>query len=100
MAKAQCIRIYVSEKIKGIEIPIGRREFEVYVNDTLKKKLETDGSGYLTRLSLEKGKYNIKIASSEYACVPMNDVVVEESRSTDITIIVSTPAAVNPEKKK
>jgi len=89
--KAQCIRVYVSEKIKGIEIPIQRREFEVFVNDTLKRKLSSDNSGFLIRLSVNKGKYNIKLVSPDYADAFMSDVIVEESKSTDITINVVPP---------
>ena len=100
LTKAQCIRIFVSETIKGVEIPIARREFEVYVNDTLKKKVQSDASGFLTRLSLERGKYDVKIKNPEYNCAPMNGVVVEESKSTEITMIVSISANAVPEKKK
>jgi hypothetical protein len=99
-AKAQCIRVYVSEKIKGIEIPIQRTEFEVYVNDTLKKKLSSDNSGFLTRLSLNKGKYNIKLVSAEYSMVKMDAVVVEDSKSTDITLVVVPANAADDKKKK
>lgn len=97
--KAQCIRVYVSEKIKGIEIPIQRREFEVFVNDTLKRKIASDNSGFLVRLSLTKGKYNIKLVNPEFSEAFQKDVVVEESKNTDVTIIV-VPVAAIPESEK
>jgi hypothetical protein len=97
--KAQCIRIYVSENVKGVEIPIEKGEFEVTINDTLKKKLTTDKSGYLTRISLERGKYNVKLESMEFKDAYMKDVVVEESKSSNIVIDVFRLSAAEEKEK-
>jgi hypothetical protein len=93
LGKAQCIRIYVAEKIKEVEIPVERRKFEITINDTMKLNLTSGNNGLLGRVSLPSGKYNVKLTSPDYADALMNDVVVEESRSTNITMIVATPTA-------
>ena len=95
MVKSQCIRIYVSEKIKGIEIPVQRTEFEIFVNDTLKRKLESDNSGFLVRLSLNEGKYNIKILNPGYLESKMDNVLVQGQKSTEITMVVVPIAGIN-----
>ena len=99
--KSQCIRIYVAEKVKEIEIPVERREFEVTVNDTMKWNLTSVNNGLLGRIALEKGTYKVKLTNPEYADAIINDVVVEESRSNNLTInVVPLTAAQIEEKKK
>ncbi len=86
--KAQCIRVFVSENSGGIEIPIENREFDVTINDSIKRTLTTDKSGYLTRISLEKGKYHVKLVSTEFKDAYMKDVIVEDGKSSNIVIDV------------
>ncbi|MBA3680975.1 MAG: hypothetical protein H0W73_07380 [Bacteroidetes bacterium] len=98
---AQCIRIYVAQKIKEVEIPIERREFEITINDTMKLNLTSTNDGLLGRVSLEKGTYKVKLQSDEYADAIVTDVIVEESRSNNLTInVVPLTAAQIEEKKK
>ncbi|MEI8137506.1 MAG: hypothetical protein WCH21_09315 [Bacteroidota bacterium] len=87
-SNAQCIRIYVSQKIKEVEIPVERREFEVTINDTMKLNLTSGNNGLLGRISLDRGTYKVVIKNPEYVDAIMNDVVVEESRSNNLTINV------------
>jgi len=100
--KAQCIRIYVAEKVKEVEIPIERREFEVTINDTMKLNLTSQSNGLLGRISLDRGTYKVKLTSEDYTDAILTDVVVEESRSNNLTIHVTslTPAQVEEKKKK
>lgn len=99
--KAQCIRIYVAEKVKEVEIPIERREFEITINDTMKLNLTSGNNGLLGRVSLERGTYKVKLTSDDYADAIVTDVVVEESRSNNLTVnVVALTAAQIEEKKK
>lgn len=101
LGKAQCIRIYVAEKVKEVEIPIERRKFEITINDTMKLNLTSGNNGLLGRVSLPSGKYNVKLTSPDYADAIMNDVVVEESKSTNITMnVVAATAPVKVEEKQ
>ncbi len=100
-AKAQCIRIYVAEKVKEVEIPIERREFDIIINDTMKYHLTSVNNGLLGRIALDKGVYKVKLSNPEYADAIVTDVVVEESRSNNLTInVVPLTAAQIEEKKK
>ena len=99
-ANAQCIRIYVSQKIKEVEIPIERREFEVTINDTMKLNLTSGNNGLLGRISLDKGTYKVMIKNPEFGDAIMNDVVVEESHSNNLTINVVPATDVKMEEKK
>lgn len=99
--KAQCIRIYVAQKVQGVEIPIERREFEITINDTMKLNLTSTNDGLLGRVSLDKGTYKVKLQSDDYADAILTDVVVEESRSNNLTVnVVPLTAAQIEEKKK
>jgi hypothetical protein len=98
--KSQCIFIYASEKIKGAEIPIERREFEVVINDTLKKKVVSHNDGSLGRMSLEPGTYKIKISNPEYQDATQENVVVKESKTTNVVINLVRPSALKEEEKK
>ncbi|MBA2612710.1 MAG: hypothetical protein H0U95_12100 [Bacteroidetes bacterium] len=99
--KAQCIRIYVAEKIKEVEIPIERRDFEITINDTMKLNLTSGNNGLLGRIALDKGTYKVMIQNPEFADAVIKDVVVEESRSNNLTInVVPLTAAQIEEKKK
>lgn len=99
--KAQCIRIYVAEKVKEVEIPIERRDFEITINDTMKLNLTSGNNGLLGRISLDKGTYKVMIQNPEFADAIVKDVVVEESRSNNLTInVVPLTAAQIEEKKK
>ena len=100
IGKAQCIRIYVAEKVKGVEIPIERREFDITINDTIKLKLTSGNSGLLGRIPLDRGTYKVKIQNPEFADAIVNDVVVEESRSNNLTINVLPATTVKEEEKK
>ena len=101
LGKAQCIRIYVAEKVKEVEIPIERRKFEITINDTMRLNLTSGTNGLLGRVSLPSGKYNVKLTSPDYADAIMNDVVVEESKSTNITMnVVAATAPVKVEEKQ
>ncbi|MEO6303908.1 MAG: hypothetical protein ABIP51_12125 [Bacteroidia bacterium] len=99
--KAQCIRIYVAEKIKEVEIPVERREFEITINDTIKLNLTSTNDGLLGRVSLDKGTYKVKLTNPEYADAIVANVIVEESRSNNLTVnVVPLTAAQIEEKKK
>ncbi len=100
--KAQCIRIYVAEKVKEVEIPIERREFEVTINDTMKLNLTSQSNGLLGRISLDRGTYKVKLTSEDYTDAILKDVVVEESKSNNLTIHVTslTPAQIEEKKKQ
>lgn len=99
--QAQCIRIYVAEKVKEVEIPIERREFEVTINDTMKLNLTSQSNGLLGRISLDRGTYKVKLTSEDYTDAILKDVVVEESKSNNLTIHVTslTPAQIEEKKK-
>jgi hypothetical protein len=101
ISKAQCIFIYASEKIKGVEIPITTVEFDVVINDTIKKKAVSKGDGSLGRMSLEMGTYKVKISNPEFEDGISNGVVVKESRSTSVIInlVRLTPAQIEERKK-
>ena len=99
-AKAQCIWIYVSEKVKGAEIPIERTEFDVVVNDTLKRHMTSKNDGSLGKIYLEKGKYKVKVSNPEYIDAIETEVVVNESRTTNLTVNLVKAAAIKEEEKK
>src|SRR5690242_17150308 len=84
--KSQCIFIYPSEKIKGVEIPIERTEFDIYVNDTLKKHATSFNDGSLGRVALEPGRYTVKIKNPEYQDGIKTEVIVHESKTTNVII--------------
>ena len=98
--KAQSIFIYASEKIKGVEIPVERTEFKIWVNDTLKKTGTSENDGSLGRISLEKGTYKLKITNEEYADAVNDAVVVNESKTTKVIINLSRLSATQIEEKK
>lgn len=98
--KSQCIRIYVAEKVKEVEIPVERHDFEVTINDTMKLNLSSGNNGLLGRISLDKGTYKVVIKNPEYAEAIMKDVIVEESRSNNLTIIVVPISAMKAEDKQ
>jgi hypothetical protein len=100
LSKAQCVFIYASEKIKGVEIPLERMEFEVLINDTLKKKATSRNDGSLGRISLEKGIYTIKLSHPEFKPAVQQNVVVNESRTTNVIINLVRSGAANTEEKK
>lgn len=97
--KAQCIFIYASEKIKGVEIPITRVEFDVVINDTIKKHLTSAGDGSLGRISLPQGLYTVKIQNPEYQDGIKTNVIVRESRSSDVIINLTKAGAAKEEDK-
>jgi hypothetical protein len=100
LGKAQCIRIYVAEKIKEAEIPVERRKFEVTINDTMKLNLTSGNNGLLGRIPLDKGTYKVVLKNPEYADAIVNDVIVEESRSNNLTVNVVPAGPVKVEEKK
>lgn len=99
VGKAQCIYIYASEKIKGVEIPITRTEFDVVINDTIKKHLTSSGDGSLGRISLPQGLYTVKIMNPEYQDGIRTNVIVRESRTSDVIINLNKASAVKEEDK-
>jgi len=99
-SKAQCIFVYVNEKVKGVEIPIVSEEFKIYVNDTLKATRMSKSDGCLGRIPLEKGTYKVKIVSPGFSEGSKADVVVNESRTTDVEMLLTKQAAVKEEEKK
>ena len=100
-AKAQSIFIYASEKIKGVEIPIERVDFEVTVNDSIKKKYTSINDGSLGRISIPKGIYKVKLTTEEFADGITEDVIVNESKTTSliINLVRLTPAQIEEKKK-
>ncbi len=99
--KAQSIFIYASEKIKGVEIPIERVDFEVTVNDSIKKKFTSINDGSLGRISIPKGIYKVKLTTEEFADGIKEEVVVNESKTTSliINLVRLTPAQIEEKKK-
>lgn len=100
-AKGQCIFVYASEKVKGVEIPIERVEFEITVNDTIKKKYTSKNDGSLGRISLERGKYKVRVVTEEFTEGVADDVVVNESRTTNLIVnmVRLSPAQIEEKKK-
>jgi hypothetical protein len=67
----------------------------------MRLNLTSGNNGLLGRVSLPSGKYNVKLTSPDYADAIMNDVVVEESKSTNITMnVVAATAPVKVEEKQ
>ena len=97
---SQCIFIYASEKIKGVEIPIERREFDVVISDTIKKHATSFGDGSLGRMALPPGKYTIKLSNPEYQDAIKTEVIVRESHGTDVIIDLYKVGVKVPEEKK
>ncbi|MGZ3899689.1 MAG: hypothetical protein ACXVNM_07560 [Bacteroidia bacterium] len=89
LLKSQSIIIYATEKIKGAEIPVIRKDFEVVINDSIKKKGTSRNDGSLPRIAVTKGKYKIMIAGDEFNEAIEKDVVVNEFRTTELTIFVN-----------
>lgn len=99
--KSQSIVIYATEKIKGAEIPIVRTDFEVVINDSIKKKSTSRNDGSLPRIAVAKGKYKVLLAGDEFNETIEKDVVVNEFRTTELTIFVnrkSKPAVTDKRK--
>lgn|GEM_PF-4013342 len=99
IGRSQCIFIYASEKIKGVEIPITRTEFDVVINDSIKKHLTSAGDGSLGRISLPQGLYTVKIMNPEYQDGIKTNVIVRESRSSDVIINLNKASGVKEEDK-
>lgn len=97
---AQSIIIYAAEKIKTAEAPVPRTEFEVTVNDTLKVKKTSDHDGSLGRISLPPGKYKIKISNPEYSDGFEKEVIVNESKTTEVSVFVLPLTEAQQEEKK
>lgn len=98
--KAQCIFIYAAEKIKTAEVPVPGTEFDVTINDSIKMKRTSDHDGSLGRISLEKGKYTIKISNPEFTEGFEKEVVVNESRTTEVSVFIARLSAAQLEEKK
>ncbi|MBA3662781.1 MAG: hypothetical protein H0W61_01045 [Bacteroidetes bacterium] len=98
--KSQSVIIYVTEKIKSAEIPVVRTDFEVAINDSIKKKLTSQNDGSLPRISLEKGKYKIMVSGNEFMDAVEKDVVVNESRTTELTVFINRKPQQPAETKK
>lgn len=101
--KAQSIWVYAAEKVKGVEIPVQWEEFEVTINDSIKRKFTAQNDGSLGRFSLDNGKYKVTIKSLNfvYADVTRDDVIIKDFRTTDVvfTLMKLTPAQIEEKKK-
>jgi hypothetical protein len=99
--KSQSIYVYASEKIKGAEIPIERVDFEVIVNDSIKKKFTSQNDGSLGRISVPKGKYKVKLTTEEFADGINEEVIVNEFKTTSLVVnlLRLTPAQIEEKKK-
>jgi len=100
-AKAQSIYVYASEKIKGVEIPLERIDFEVTVNDSIKKKFTSQNDGSLGRISIPKGKYKVKVTTEEFEDGINEEVIVNDFKTTSliINLVRLTPAQIEEKKK-
>lgn len=101
--KSQSIWVYAAEKIKGVEIPVQWEEFEIIVNDSIKKKFTAQTDGSLGRISLENGKYKVKLISLNFAYedAVKEEVIIKDYRTTDVIFTLSklTPAQIEAKKK-
>ncbi|MBK9283264.1 MAG: hypothetical protein IPM51_02995 [Sphingobacteriaceae bacterium] len=98
-SKAQCIFVYASQRIKGVEIPIERTEFDIVINDTIKKHATSANDGSLGRISLPQGIYEVKISNPEFNIGIKKNVIVRESRTTDVIINLTMAGTVKEEDK-
>ncbi|MCW3076781.1 MAG: hypothetical protein JWO32_1390 [Bacteroidetes bacterium] len=98
--QSQSIIIYVTEKIKRAEIPVGRTEVDVTINDTLKLKRVSDNDGSLARIALPNGTYKVMVTNPEYNAGFEKEVIVKDYRTTETTIYVSKLSASEMEDKK
>jgi hypothetical protein len=100
-AKSQCIFIYASEKIKGVEIPLERQEFDVVISDTIKKHATSFADGSLGRMALPPGTYTVRLHNPEYQDATKTEVIVKESHTTNVIIdLYRTGVKLPPEEKK
>lgn len=99
-AKSQSVFLYANEKVNGIEIPIERVDFDVTINDTILKKFVSKNDGSLGRISLEKGKYKLKLMSEEFSDTVLDCVIVNESKTTSINALMNRLNAQQLEEKK
>jgi hypothetical protein len=100
VCRSQCIFIYANEKVKGVEIPIVNEEFQIIINDSIKHMRRTKSDGSLGRIPLEKGIYKVKIINPEFSEGNKPDVTVNESRTTDVEMLLTRSAVKEEEKKK
>jgi hypothetical protein len=100
VSKSQCIFIYANEKVKGVEIPIVNEEFQIIINDSIKHTRRTRSDGSLGRIPLEKGTYKVKILNPYFSEGDKPGVIVNESRTTDVEILLTRQTAVKEEEKK
>ena len=98
LGKTQSIRIYVSEKESGSELPVAQRAFEITINDTIKLNLSTSNNGLLGKIELDPGKYKIQLQNKEYQNAMLKDVLVEAAKTSNITIYV-VPITANKEEE-
>jgi LytS/YehU family sensor histidine kinase len=89
ISRSQCIFIYVNEKVKGVEIPIVNEEFQIIVNDSIKHTRRSKSDGSLGRIVLEKGTYKVKIVNPDFSEGNKADVIVNESRTTDVEMLLT-----------
>lgn len=98
--RSQSIIVYVTEKIKGAEIPVGRTEFDVTINDTLKLKRVSDNDGSLARIASQNGTFKVAVSNPEYTTGIEKEVVVKDYRTTEVSIYVTKLSAAEMEAKK
>jgi hypothetical protein len=100
--KAQSAFVYINEKVNGIDIPIERVECEITINDSIVKKKTSQNDGSIGRFSLEKGKHRIKASSEEFQDSPVIEFIVNESKTTTLSIVLIrlTPTQLEEKKKK
>lgn len=99
-ARSQCIFVYVNEKVKGVEIPIVNEEFQIIINDSIKHMLRSKSDGSLGRIALEKGTYKVKILNPDFSEGNKPEVIVNESRTTDVEMLLTRRSAVGEEEKR
>lgn len=99
---AQCAFVYVSEKVNGVDIPLERIECEITINDSIVKKKDTQNDGSLGRFSLERGNHHLKVISEEFKDSEVIEFVVNESRTTNVNVVLVrlTPVQLEEKKKK
>lgn len=100
VTKSQSIIVYVTEKIKGAEIPVIRTDFEIYVNDTLRKKATSQADGSLPRIALYNGKHQLTLKSEEFNDASEKDVLIKDYRTTEVTVFVTRKTQPKVEAKK
>jgi len=98
-ALAQAVRLTVNEKIKDALVPISNTKFEITLNDTLKLELTSGSDGQLGKIPLENGVYKIVLSNAEFVDATENNVTVNASKTTAVTLTCTRKNGLKKEQK-